>query len=141
MIFDFYLLIGCWRVFLNNMRNVVKDKSYDLALRIVKLCKYLRNDKREFVLSKQVLRSGTSIGANIEEAIGGHTKKEFISKLSIAYKESRETHYWLRLLKDAEFISKTEFDSIVADLIEVQKLLVSILKTSKKNNEDKESVC
>jgi len=141
MIFDFYLLIGCWRVFLNNMRNVVKDKSYDLALRIVKLCKYLRNDKREFVLSKQVLRSGTSIGANIEEAIGGHTKKEFISKLSIAYKESRETHYWLRLLKDAEFIGKTEFDSLVADLVEVQKLLVSILKTSKKNNEDKESVC
>ena len=96
--------------------------------------KYLRENKREFILSRQILRSGTSIGANIEEAIGGQFKKDFISKLSIAYKESRETNYWLRILHDTNFITKKEFLSIISDLDEVQKILVSIIKTSKKNH-------
>lgn len=85
-------------------------------------------------MSRQILRSGTSIGANIEEAIGGQFKKDFISKLSIAYKESRETNYWLRILHDTNFITKKEFLSIISDLDEVQKILVSIIKTSKKNH-------
>ncbi len=80
--------------------NVIQEKTYKFAIRAVKLYKYLVDEKREFVLSKQLLRSGTSIGANVEEAIGGQSKKDFIAKISIAYKEARETHYWLRILKD-----------------------------------------
>ena len=114
--------------------NVIQVKSYKFSLRIVELYKYLRENKREFTLSRQILRSGTSIGANIEEAIGGQFKKDFISKLSIAYKESRETNYWLRILHDTNFITKKEFLSIISDLDEVQKILVSIIKTSKKNH-------
>ncbi len=86
--------------------NVIKEKSYAFALRIIKLYKYLCKEKNEFVLSKQILRSGTSIGANIEEAVGSQSQKDFIAKLSIAYKESRETHYWIRLLKDSDYIKK-----------------------------------
>ena len=114
--------------------NVVQARSYNFAIRIVELYKYLKNDKREFTLSRQILRSGTSIGANVEEAIGGQSKKDFISKLSIAYKEPRETNYWLRILKDTEYITKEEFKSIITDLDEVQKLLVNIIKTSKTNS-------
>jgi four helix bundle protein len=80
--------------------NVIQEKSYIFAIRIVRLYKYLIKQQKEFVLAKQILRSGTSIGANIEEAIGGQSKKDFLSKLSIAYKEARETNYWLRILKD-----------------------------------------
>jgi len=113
--------------------NVIKNKSYNFAIRIVELYKYLKNSKREFTLSRQILRAGTSIGANIEEAIGGQSKKDFISKLSIAYKESRETNYWLRILKDTNYITAEEFQSIIIDLNEIQKLLVTIIKTSKIN--------
>ncbi len=95
--------------------------------------KYLRENKRELTLSRQILRLGTSIGTNIEEAVGGQSKKDFISKLSIAYKESRETNYWLRILYDTNFITKKEFLSIISDLDEIQKILISIIKTSKKN--------
>lgn len=83
--------------------NIVKDKSYKFSLRIVKLFKYLVEDKKEYLLSKQILRCGTSIGANIEEAIGGITKKDFINKVFIAYREARETHYWIRLLRDSDY--------------------------------------
>ena len=113
--------------------NVIKNKSYNFAIRIVELYKYLKNSKREFTLSRQILRAGTSIGANIEDAIGGQSKKDFISKLSIAYKESRETNYWLRILKDTNYITAEEFQSIIIDLNEIQKLLVTIIKTSKIN--------
>ncbi len=88
-------------------KNVLRDKSYSFALRIIKAYQYLCNDKKEFVLSKQLLRAGTSIGANVEEAIGGQSEKDFFSKISISYKESRETHYWIRLLKDSGYIAKT----------------------------------
>ncbi len=84
--------------------NIIQEKSYDFAVKIVKLYKRLSQEKKEFVLSKQLLRSGTSIGANIEEAIGGQSRKDFYAKLTIAYKEARETHYWIRLLKDTSFL-------------------------------------
>lgn len=111
--------------------NLVKDKSYAFAIRIVKLYKYLCEEKKEFILSKQVLRSGTSIGANIEEAIGGQSEKDFYSKLTIAYKETRETHYWIRLLTDTEYLTKEQSDSILNDINELLKIVGSIQKTMK----------
>jgi len=111
--------------------NVVKEKSYAFAVRIVKLYKYLCDEKKEFTLSKQLLRSGTSIGANLEEAIGGHTDKDFMAKMSISYKECRETHFWLRLLNDTDYLTKIEFVSIIKDCDELLKLLGSIIKTMK----------
>lgn len=114
------------------MDNVVKEKSYHFALRIIKLYKHLIEKKKETVLSKQLVRCGTSDGANVEEALGGQSDKDFIAKISIAYTESRETNYWLRLLKDSDLISQIEFDSIIKDCEELQKLLASILLTMKK---------
>ena len=114
-----------------NKVNVVRDKSFDFALKIIDLYKYLRYEKKEYVLSKQLLKSGTSIGANIEEAQAGQSKKDFISKMSIASKEARETHYWLRLLKYGGFIQK---EDILNDSSELIRLLTSIVKSSVKNN-------
>jgi four helix bundle protein len=112
--------------------NVVKTKSYDFAVRIVKLYQYMVAEKKEYALSKQILRSGTSIGANIEEAIGGQSKKDFIAKLSISYKEARETHYWLRLLTDTGYLPKKLSTSLLNDCEELLKIIGSIIKTSKK---------
>ena len=112
--------------------NVVRDKSYAFAVRIVNLYKYLCEEKKEYVLSKQILRCGTSIGANIEEAIGGQSEKDFFAKLTIAYKEARETHYWLRLLTDTRFLSETESTSMITDVEELLKIIGSIQKTMKK---------
>jgi four helix bundle protein len=111
--------------------NVVRDKSYAFAIRIVKLYKYLCEEKKEFVLSKQLLRSGTSIGANIEEAIGGQSEKDFFAKLTIAYKETRETHYWIRLLTDTDYLTKEQSESILTDTEEILKIIGSIQKTMK----------
>jgi four helix bundle protein len=113
--------------------NAVLDKSYHFALRVVKLYIYLREKKREYNLSAQVLRSGTSIGANIEEATGGISRREFKSKMSIAYKEARETRYWLRLLKDSAFVDKNLSESFITDCEELIKLLTAILNTLKSN--------
>lgn len=113
--------------------NLIQEKTYAFAIRIVKLYKYLTKNKKEFVLSKQILRSGTSIGANVEEGIGGQSKKDFLSKVSIAYKESRETGYWLRILKDTDYLKEEEFGSIFCDLEEIQKILSKIIKTTKSN--------
>lgn len=113
--------------------NIIIDKSYGFALRIVKLSQYLVKNKKEFILSKQILRSGTSIGANIEEAIGGQSRKDFLNKMSIAYKEARETDYWLRLLKDSDILSENHFFSIHNDLEEIIKILTKIQKTTKNN--------
>ena len=88
--------------------NVVRDKSYAFALRIMELYKLLCEEKKEYILSKQLLRSGTSIGANIEEAIGGQSRKDFFAKLTIANKEARETHYWIRLLTDSGYLTQQE---------------------------------
>jgi len=113
--------------------NVVVEKSYAFAIRIVNLYKFLIAEKKEFVLSKQLLRSGTSIGANIEEAVGSHSRKEFASKLSIAYKEARETHYWIRILRDTKFIDEKMSKSLLSDNDELLKLIGSIIKTLKEN--------
>lgn len=111
--------------------NIIKDKSYAFAIRIVKLYKYLCEEKKEFVLSKQLLRSGTAIGANIEEAIGGQSEKDFFAKLTIAYKETRETHYWLRLLTDTDYLTKEQSENILTDTEELLKIIGSIQKTMK----------
>ncbi len=112
-------------------KSVLREKSYAFALRIVKLCRYLVDKKKEFILSKQILRQGTSIGANIEEAFQGQSTADFISKLSISLKESFETNYWLRLLRDGEYLSEKEVESILSDCEELQKLLTASIKTAK----------
>lgn len=112
--------------------SVVKVKSYAFAVRIVNLYKYLIKNEREFVLSKQVLRSGTSIGANVRESRRAESTADFIHKLSVALKEADETQYWLELLKDTGFVSEQAFDSINADCEELLKLLVSIITSTKK---------
>ena len=110
--------------------NIVADKSKMFAVRIVKLYQYLCTEKREFVLAKQLLRSGTSIGANVKEAIRGQSKADFISKMSIALKEASETEYWLELLYETDFLDKNQFQSIYADNQELLKILTSIIKSS-----------
>lgn len=114
--------------------NLIQQKSYSFALRIIKLYSYLTENKKEYVLSKQILRSGTSIGANVEEALGAQSKSDFIAKLSIAYKEARETSYWIRLLKDSNYLIDKEFDSIMADIEELLRIITKIQKTSKLNS-------
>ncbi|MFT4973191.1 MAG: four helix bundle protein [Saprospiraceae bacterium] len=111
-------------------KNIIKDKSFVFAVEIVYLCKIL-TEKKEFVLSKQLLRSGTSIGANIREAEHAQSKADFIHKLSISLKEANETEYWLDLLYETKFLSEIEFKSIKAKVIEILKLLTSIINTSK----------
>ena len=113
--------------------SIVHQKSYAFAVRIVRLSQYLNGEKREFVLSKQVLRSGTSIGANVEEASGGQSKRDFLSKMSIAYKEARETVYWLRLLKDTGYLTQDEFDSIHTDADELCRILSKIQTSTKQS--------
>ena len=110
--------------------NIVADRSLDFAVRIVRLYKYLREEKQEFVLSKQLLRSGTSIGANVQEALRGQSRKDFVSKMNIALKEVAETEYWLELLYRTDYINKVEFDSIFKDCKEITKILMSIVKTT-----------
>jgi four helix bundle protein len=114
-------------------KHVVRDKSFSFALRIIRLYKYLSEEKREYVLSKQVLRSGTAVGALIREAEQGESKADFIHKLAIALKEAKETEYWLDLLFHSEYIEQKSYDSIHADIEELIKLLVSIIKTSKQS--------
>lgn len=111
--------------------NVVQTKSYAFAVRIVRLYQHLCSSKKECVLSKQVLRCGTSIGANVEEAIGGQSRADFVAKLSIAYKEARETAYWLRLLKDTDYLTPAEFESIHADAEELCRITASIQISTK----------
>jgi four helix bundle protein len=112
--------------------NVIKIKSYAFVLEIVSLYKYMTS-KNEYVISKQLLRSGTSIGANVEEADAGISKKDFAAKMSIASKEARETNYWLRLLKDSSIIPEYNLTSITKNSEELIRLLTSIVKTSQKN--------
>jgi len=113
------------------MENVVAVKSYAFAIRIVKLYKLLSHEKREFVLSKQLLRSGTAIGALIKEAEHAQSKPDFLNKMNVALKEANETAYWLMLLKDTEYIREKEFQSINNDCSEILKLLISIVKSTK----------
>ena len=113
------------------MDNVIESKSFSFAVRIVKLCRHLQSDNKEFVLSKQLLRSGTSIGANVAESQQAQSRADFISKLSIALKEAVETNYWLRLLYTTDYLSSTEYSSVITDCKELEKLLTAILKTTR----------
>lgn len=114
------------------MSNVLYTKAYAFALRIVKAYQYLSGEKREFILSKQLLRSGTSIGANIAEANGAISKADFSAKLSIAYKESLETKYWLSLLKDGGYINEKTYDDIFTEADELARLLFTSIRTARK---------
>lgn len=112
-------------------KSISYEKSYSFAIRVVKAYQFLQNDKKEFVLSKQFLRSGTSIGANIAEANGAISEKDFSAKVSISYKECLETKYWLSLLKDTNYIDKKMYVSMFTDVDELCKMLFSILKTTR----------
>jgi len=113
---------------------VLSDKSKKFAIRIINLYKHLCSEKSEYVLSKQLLRSGTSIGANVCEAKNGQSRPDFIAKMHISLKEASETKYWLELLYETNYITKTEYDSIVSDCIEINKLLTATIKTTKSNS-------
>ena len=113
--------------------NILIDKSIDFAARIVKLCKFLENSQKEHIISKQIIRSGTSIGANINEAQYGNSKADFISKLHISLKEAAETEYWLRLLYKSELIDQKMFNSLLDDCLELKKLLIASINTAKSN--------
>jgi len=119
--------------------NVIKTKSFQFAVRIVNLYKLLCNDRHEFVLSKQVLRSGTSIGANVREGINAQSSADFIHKFAIAQKECDETLYWLELLKETNYINETEFTSIYNDATEILKIIRSIIITTKQKNKAQHS--
>ena len=113
--------------------NVIVDKSMDFAVRIVNLYKFLKENRSEYVLSKQILRSGTSIGANVKEAIYAQSKADFNAKMYIAMKEASETEYWIELLERTEYITKKQAESLLADCIELIKILTAITKTAKSN--------
>lgn len=110
---------------------VLKDKSLKFAIRIVNLYKYLKTEQKKYILSKQILRSGTSIGAMVREAEFGQTLPDFIHKLSIAQKEANETQYWLELLKETDFITINQFESLNTEAIELLKIITASLKTAK----------
>lgn len=110
--------------------NTIEIKSFEFAIRIVKLYKYLCDSQKEFVLSKQLLRSGTSIGANVAEALQGQSKRDFLMKMNISLKEASETKYWLKLLHATDYLNDREFDSIHENCMELEKLLTAIVKTT-----------
>ena len=113
------------------MDQTVEKKSFQFSVQIVKLCRCLRNEQKEFILSNQLLRSGTSIGANVAEAQQAQSRADFVSKISIALKEAVETDYWLRLLSVSDYISKSDFDFFISECREIQKMLTAIVKTTK----------
>lgn len=113
------------------MDNVILEKSKAFALRIIKLYQYLNHNKKEYILSKQILRSGTSVGANAKEAVNAQSKADFYAKMYIAYKEANETEYWLELLFESGYIDKNAFESIYSDCKEIIKILAAITKTQK----------
>ena len=113
--------------------SILGVKSFDFALRVVKLYKFMAEEHREYVLSKQILRSGTSIGANVEESKHGQSRVDFVHKLSIAQKEASETNYWLRLLRDSDYLSHKLANSLSIDFDQIQRLLAFSIKTAKSN--------
>ena len=112
--------------------SIVVEKSYSFSLKIIELYKYLAFEKKEYVLSKQILRCGTSIGANVEEGQAAISKRDFASKNSIALKEARESHYWLRLLRDSDYLPQ-KFNSLISESEELKRILTSIVKTTQEN--------
>ena len=119
------------------MQNAVVEKSLEFAIRVVKLFQYLEREKKEYVLSKQILKSGTSIGANVREATQGFSKKDFTAKMSIALKEAHETEYWLEILFRTQYLSEREYESIRADCAELNKILISIVKKGRNEGQEK----
>ena len=113
--------------------NVVKSKSFAFSVRIVRLYQYLANQKKEFIIAKQLLRSGTSVGAMVKEAEHAESRNDFKHKISIAQKEINESIYWLELLRETEYLSKEEFDSLKADAVELLKIVTAIIKSVKVN--------
>ena len=113
------------------MANIIEEKSFAFAIRVVNLYKHLNDTRKEFVLSKQLLRSGTSIGANVAEAAQAQSTPDFVSKLNIALKEASETKYWIRLLASTNYLTEAEAASMLNDCVELEKILVSIVKSSK----------
>ena len=111
--------------------NIIKSKSFSFALRVVKLYQFLNQDKKEYVLSKQLLRSGTSIGARVRESEQAESKLDFIHKLAIAQKEANESDYWLELLFQSEYLNEIQFQSLKSDIVEINKILASIIITTK----------
>ena len=118
--------------------SIVANKSRQFAVRIIRLGQYLQTEKKEFILSNQIIRSGTSIGANIVEALKAISQKEFLQKMYIAFKEYNETMYWLDLLYATDYLSEQQFQSLNNDCAELQKILSSITKTTKNNQPSKE---
>ena len=110
--------------------NLIQQKTYDFALKIINTSRQM-NKNKEFVLSRQLLKSGTSIGANVEEAIGGQSRKDFLSKISIAYKEARETKFWIRLLRDSNIIETTHSEDLLIQIDEILRIIGSIQRTTK----------
>ena len=123
----------------SSKQNIIKEKSFAFAIKVIKMYNFLKENKKEFILSKQLMRSGTSIGAMVREAINAETSKDFIHKLSIAQKECDETCYWLELLKDAGYLTDKEFVSIYNDTIELLKIIRSIIIKSKQKLETNNS--
>ena len=115
--------------------NVVVQKSYAFSLRCVRLYKYLYSRDGNYIIGKQLLRSGTSIGANVREALRAQTRPDFITKLNVALKEASETEYWIELLRDSDYISSSQAESMLADCVELLKILTSIVKKSKENSD------
>ena len=113
------------------MKQTIQIKSFQFAVRIVNLCRYLQTEENEYILSKQLLRSGTSIGANVAESQQAQSRPDFISKLNIALKEAGETDYWLRLMHETKYLSQKQFESMITDCSELERLLTSIIKTAK----------
>ena len=113
-------------------QNPTYEKALLFAIRIVKVYKYLTEEKREFIISKQLLRCGTSVGANISEALSAESSSDFIHKLAISQKETNETIYWLTILEKTDYLSRSQFDSLYCDCQELRKILVSIILTSKR---------
>ena len=117
------------------MKSDSEEKSFLFSVRIVKMSRYLQEEKKEYILTKQLIRSGTSIGANVVESQQAQSRADFISKLSIALKEAVETNYWIRLLYASEYITEAEYSSVIADCRELEKMLTSIIKTSRNNSQ------
>jgi len=118
-------------IYTNIMDNVIENKSFQFAIRIVRLYKFLCEEKKEYILSKQLLRAGTSIGANVTKSQQAQSKPDFVSKISIALKEASETKYWIKLLGATEYLSENQTKSILDDCVEIEKILVTILKSAK----------
>ena len=118
---------------MENKNDNIRDFSYDFAIRIIRLYQILVKDKKEYNLAKQLLRSGTSIGANVREAQNAESAADFVHKLAISLKEANETEYWLCLLRDTDFLTEKEFNSIHDDIVSIIKMLTAIIKTKKRN--------